>query len=49
MYGLDDVSYVVDAGGEPMEIDAGDMATFPAGMSCTWDVRAPINKHYKFH
>lgn len=32
-----------------MEIKAGDMATFPAGMSCTWAVHEPIHKHYKFH
>ncbi len=32
-----------------MQIEAGDMATFPAGMSCTWDVKAPIEKHYNFH
>ena len=27
---------------------AGDFVKFPSGMSCTWDVKAPINKHYKF-
>ena len=37
------------AGGEPVEIKAGDVATFPAGMSCVWDVKKAINKHYKFH
>lgn len=36
-------------GGEPVEIKQGDMATFPAGMSCVWDVKEAINKHYNFH
>ena len=26
----------------------GDFVTFPAGMSCTWDVTKAINKHYMF-
>eukprot|EP00197_Chlamydomonas_leiostraca_P012100 CAMPEP_0202865298 /NCGR_PEP_ID=MMETSP1391-20130828/5604_1 /ASSEMBLY_ACC=CAM_ASM_000867 /TAXON_ID=1034604 /ORGANISM="Chlamydomonas leiostraca, Strain SAG 11-49" /LENGTH=121 /DNA_ID=CAMNT_0049545121 /DNA_START=18 /DNA_END=383 /DNA_ORIENTATION=+ len=39
---------VTPNGGEPVEIRAGDLCVFPAGMSCTWDVRKPINKHYDF-
>lgn len=39
---------VTPEGGEPVEIAAGDLATFPAGMSCTWDVKEAIRKHYKF-
>mmetsp|Transcript_31402 Transcript_31402/g.57916 ORF Transcript_31402/g.57916 Transcript_31402/m.57916 type:complete len:95 (-) Transcript_31402:124-408(-) len=34
--------------GEPVEIEAGDYVTFPAGMSCTWDVTEAIDKHYNF-
>ena len=26
----------------------GDLAVFPAGMSCTWDVKEAISKNYKF-
>ena len=26
----------------------GDFVTFPAGMSCTWDVSEPVKKHYMF-
>lgn len=37
------------AGGEPVEVVAGDMATFPSGMSCVWDVKEAIEKHYNFH
>jgi hypothetical protein len=29
-------------------LQAGDLATFPAGLSCTWDVHAPLRKHYRF-
>jgi uncharacterized protein len=26
----------------------GDFVTFPAGMSCTWDVKEAVEKHYMF-
>ena len=26
----------------------GDLVTFPAGMSCTWEIRRPVRKHYRF-
>ena len=29
-------------------IGEGDFATFPAGMSCTWDVTEAIHKHFCF-
>ena len=32
--------------GEPMTFTRGDLITFPKGMSCTWDIRSPIKKHY---
>ncbi|KAG2447089.1 hypothetical protein HYH02_007838 [Chlamydomonas schloesseri] len=48
-YVLEGDVIVTPNGGEPVQIKAGDMATFPAGMSCTWDVKSPINKHYNFH
>ncbi len=31
-----------------MTLSKGDLCTFPEGMSCTWDVKKAINKHYKF-
>ncbi len=37
---------VTPDGGEPVTIKKGDLAIFPAGMSCTWEVKAPIRKHY---
>ncbi len=39
---------VVEAGGESVEIKAGDFVTFPKGMSCVWDVKEAIEKHYNF-
>lgn len=33
----------------PVELKPGVMATFPAGMSCTWIVTKAIRKHYSFH
>ncbi len=34
--------------GEAVEFGAGDLVTFPQGLSCTWDVRRPVRKHYRF-
>ncbi|MFO8024724.1 cupin domain-containing protein [Thiohalophilus sp.] len=34
--------------GEPVQIQRGDLVTFPAGMSCTWEIRKPVTKHYDF-
>lgn len=39
---------VTPDGGEPVTLEAGDLVTFPAGLSCVWDVRVPIRKHYSF-
>ena len=39
---------VTPEGGEPVEMGAGDLVTFPKGMSCTWNIRKDVKKHYKF-
>jgi uncharacterized cupin superfamily protein len=39
---------VTPDGGEPVTFGKGQLVTFPAGMSCTWDVRVPVKKHYNF-
>ncbi len=39
---------VTPEGGEPVTVGAGDLVTFPAGMSCTWQVLEPVQKHYQF-
>ncbi|QDZ20084.1 DUF861 domain-containing protein [Chloropicon primus] len=37
---------VTPSTGEPISIKKGDFVTFPKGMSCVWDVKEPIKKHY---
>ncbi|MBM5571023.1 MULTISPECIES: cupin domain-containing protein [Deefgea] len=39
---------VTPDGGEPVTITAGDLAIFPAGMSCTWHITQNLRKHYHF-
>ena len=34
--------------GAAVQVGKGDLVTFPAGMSCTWEVRTPVRKHYRF-
>lgn len=42
-----DVTVTPD-GGEPVRFGAGDLVVFAAGLSCTWQVHAPVRKHYRF-
>ena len=39
---------VTPDGGEPVEFGAGDLVTFPKGMSCKWKIRKAVRKHYTF-
>jgi len=39
---------VTPDGGEPVHIQEGDLVTFPAGLSCTWEIREDVEKHYEF-
>ena len=39
---------VTPDGGEPVTFQANDLVTFPAGMSCTWEIHEPVRKHYNF-
>ena len=34
--------------GKKVEIQKGDFVTFPKGLSCKWDIREPVRKHYSF-
>ncbi len=34
--------------GQRVEFGPGDFVTFPQGLSCTWEIKAPIRKHYNF-
>jgi uncharacterized cupin superfamily protein len=47
-YVLEGKVTVTPENGEAVTIGKGDFVTFPAGMSCTWDVHEPIQKHYMF-
>ena len=47
-YILAGAAIVTPDGGEPVEIKAKDLVTFPKGMSCTWEITKAIRKHYKF-
>lgn len=39
---------VTPEGGEPVAMGEGDLVVFPAGLSCTWDIRREFCKHYRF-
>ncbi len=39
---------VTPDGGTPVELEAGDLVTFPKGMSCNWKITKAIRKHYRF-
>ena len=34
--------------GNKIEFGKGDFVTFPKGLSCTWDIKEPVKKHYNF-
>lgn len=37
---------VTPDGGEPQTFGRGDLVTFPPGLSCTWEILEPVEKHY---
>ena len=34
--------------GKRVEFGAGDLVTFPKGLSCSWEITEPVKKHYNF-
>ncbi len=34
--------------GESVTFGKGDFVTFPQGLSCVWEVKEPVKKHYNF-
>ena len=42
------VTVTPNGGGEAVTISQGDLAVFPQGMGCTWEVHEAVRKHYKF-
>ena len=47
-YFLEGEVVVTPDGGEPVKMGKGDLVTFPARMSCTWQINGAVKKHYKF-
>ncbi len=47
-YFLDGEVVVTPDGGEPVKVGKGNLVTFPAGMSCTWNIQRAVRKYYKF-
>lgn len=47
-YFLDGKVTVETEDGKKVEIGKGDFVTFPKGLSCVWDIREPVRKHYNF-
>jgi len=39
---------VTPENGDPIEINKGDLVTFPRGLSCTWKITKDLRKHYNF-
>ena len=46
-YFLEGDVVVTPQDGDPVEMGAGDLVTFPAGMACSWKIRKSVKKHYK--
>ncbi len=39
---------VTPDGGKPISMGKGDLVTFPKGMSCRWDIKQAVKKHFIF-
>lgn len=47
-YFLEGDVIVTPDGGQPVKMGKGDLVTFPAGMSCTWEIKRDVKKHFSF-
>jgi uncharacterized cupin superfamily protein len=34
--------------GEKIQFGKGDFVTFPKGLSCVWEIKEPVKKHYNY-
>ena len=34
--------------GTAVKFGAGDLVIFPKGLSCVWEIKSPVRKHYNF-
>ena len=46
--GVVEVSYSENGKDKIVEFKAGDMVTFSQGLSCFWNIKEAVRKHYKF-
>ncbi len=46
-YILDGECVITPTGGTPVTFGKGDLVTFPAGMTASWEVKKPLHKHYQ--
>ena len=46
-YILEGECEITPAGGTPVRFGKGDLVTFPAGMTASWEVKQPLYKHYQ--
>lgn len=47
-YMLKGEAEVICENGERVIFQEGDLVVFPSGLSCTWNIKKAIRKHYKF-
>ncbi len=54
-YDAKEIAYVLEGevtvtadSGEQITFGAGDLVSFEKGLSCTWDVKQALKKHYHF-
>ncbi len=54
-YDSQEVAYILEGevtvapdNGKPVHFRAGDLVTFPKGLSCVWGVKKALRKHYQF-
>lgn len=54
-YSEQEIAYILEGevtvttkDGATVDFGAGDLVTFPAGISCTWHVKKALRKHYQF-
>lgn len=47
-YFLEGDVVVTPSEGQSVSMGKGDLVTFPAGMSCVWEIRSNVRKHYTF-
>lgn len=47
-YFLEGEVLVETKAGESVSFGKGDFVSFPKGLSCTWNIKKPVRKHYNF-